>query len=127
MKFTAYVVAVALTGVLGGALPARASDWYVAPGGVGPGTSAAPFGRVQYAITVAQAGDTIVVRPGTYNEALTTVRPGVPGAPIVIRAEQGPGTVLVTALGRVATINHPYTMVDGFIFDGQYGPDLRFG
>ena len=64
-----------------------------------------------------------MVRPGTYNEALTTVRPGAPGAPIVIRAEQGPGTVLVTALGRVATFNHPYTIVDGFIFDGQYGPD----
>ncbi|HEX2455317.1 MAG TPA: chondroitinase-B domain-containing protein, partial [Vicinamibacterales bacterium] len=123
MKSKIFVLVGALLGVLNGALPARASDWYVAPGGAGSGTSGAPFGRVQDALNVAQAGDTIIVRPGTYNETLTTIRAGAAGAPIVIRAEQGPGTVLVTALGRVATINHPYTIVDGFIFDGQYGPD----
>jgi hypothetical protein len=123
LKFTAYLVAGALAGVLSGAWPAAASDWYVAPGGAGSGTSGAPFGRVQDAINVAQAGDTIVVRPGTYNETLSTVRPGAAGAPIVIRAEQGSGTVLVTAIGRVATFNHPYITVDGLIFDGQYGQD----
>jgi hypothetical protein len=29
------------------AMPAAAAEWFVAPGGRGPGTAAAPFGRIR--------------------------------------------------------------------------------
>ena len=51
-----------------------ATDWYVdianCPG-PGNGSQANPFCRIQYAITVAQNGDTIHISPGRYVENLT--------------------------------------------------------
>jgi Periplasmic copper-binding protein (NosD) len=62
--------------------------WYVddsaAPGGDGSPTS--PFRAISEAVAVAQPGDVIDVAAGTY-DGFTTVRDGLPGAPIVIRGE----------------------------------------
>ena len=65
IKSRVYLAAVALS-IVG--LPASAADWFVAPGGVGSGTSTAPFGRVQDGLNAAHAGDTVSVFPGTYEE-----------------------------------------------------------
>ena len=106
-----------------------ATEWFVSPGGAGPGTSEAPFARIQDALNAAAAGDTITVRPGTYVEAIHSVRGGAPDQPIRLRSIDGRGAVVVTATGRVLTVTHPYLTVEGVIFDGQYGTDdtVRIG
>ena len=98
------------------------TEWFVAPGGAGSGTSTAPFGSIQSAIDVAQPGDTVTVRPGTYAEKLATVRSGSQGSPIRVRPESTRGSVVVTAPGRVLDVFHPYVTVEGLVLDGQYGP-----
>jgi hypothetical protein len=115
----AVLAAVALLGV---AAPARAADWFVAPGGVGTGSGSFPFGRIQDALNAARAGDVITVAPGTYNETLTTVRNGASSAPVTLRAAT-PRTAIVTRAGRVLTVGHAYLVVDGLVLDGQYGGD----
>jgi hypothetical protein len=60
------------------ALPADAAEWFVASGGTGNGTSAAPFGQIQQALNMAQPGDTVTVRPGPisrHSEACAEVWP----------------------------------------------------
>jgi hypothetical protein len=106
------------------AAPADAADWFVAPGGTGVGTAAAPFGRIQDALNVAGPGDTVVIRPGTYAETVRSVRGGVQGAPVHLRAERERGSVVVTARGRVLDLGHPHMMVEGLVIDGQYGTSI---
>ena len=102
---------------------AQASEWFVAPGGVGSGTSTSPFGYIQDALNVAQPGDSVTVAAGVYAERILTVRPGASGAAITLRAGGATGSAVVTASGRVLTVNHAFFKVDGLIFDGQYGFD----
>ena len=102
---------------------AQASEWFVAPAGVGVGTQTSPFGYIQDALNVAQPGDVITVAAGVYAERILTVRPGTSAASITLRAGGASGSAVVTALGRVLTVNHPFFRVDGLIFDGQYGFD----
>jgi hypothetical protein len=74
-------------------------------------------------LNAAQPGDVITVRAGTYAESLRTVRGGKVGAPIRLRAAEGRGSVIVTSVGRVLTVQHPSVTVEGLILDGQYGAD----
>jgi hypothetical protein len=48
----------------------QAATYYVSPSGVdtNPGTLAQPYRTVQKAATVAVAGDTVLLRAGTYRE-----------------------------------------------------------
>lgn len=72
------------------ATAADAATFYVAPTGSddNPGTASEPFATLQYAVRVVQPGDTIIIRPGTHTGFEITAS-GAPGAPIVIRGEQG--------------------------------------
>src|SRR5829696_2441875 len=79
------------------AATADAAEWFVASGSSGAGTAAAPFGRIQDAIAVAQPGDIVTVRSGTYAGALRTVRHGSASLPIRVRSLAGRGSVIVTA------------------------------
>lgn len=101
--------------------PALATEWFVAPGGSGPGSPSAPLGRVQDALSSASAGDVITVRAGTYVETLRTVRAGAADAPIVVRAEPEGGPVVIANRGTVLRVDHPHVTVEGLVFDGQYG------
>jgi hypothetical protein len=104
------------------ALPVHADTLYVAPGGRGAGTAAAPFGSLRDALAVAAAGDEVVLRPGTYAEGVRTVRGGTTARRLVIRAEQ-PGTALVTTgSSTVVRVSHPFVTIRGLVIDGQYGP-----
>lgn len=73
---------------------AGGSTFYVAPGGrdSNSGSSARPLATIQRALRGARAGDTIIVRSGSYAPA-SFVRGGVKGAPIRLRAQ---GSVTLT-------------------------------
>jgi hypothetical protein len=95
-----------------------ATEWFVASGGNGSGTSPEPFGRIQQALEMARPGDVVSVRPGVYIESIQTVRDGLPRDPIIVRGV--PGAVIVTARDTVLTIAHAYHVFEGFVFDAQY-------
>ena len=101
---------------------AEAMEWLVAKGGSGTGTVSSPFGRIQDALNAAQPGDTVTVASGTYAEKLQTVRNGSTSLPIRLRAATSRGAI-VTVPGRVVTVSHSFFMVEGLVFDGQYGAD----
>jgi hypothetical protein len=105
----------------GSASPLLAAEWYVAIGGSGQGTAAAPFGTIQAGLNAAQAGDIIHIGPGTYKEAVSSVRNGSASKRITLRAWSGRGSVLVTMPGRVLTVSHAYLTVEGLVLDGQFG------
>ena len=117
-RFT--VCALALAACLAPA-KAHATEWFVAPGGTGTGTRSAPFGRVQHGLNAARAGDTVTVLPGTYAEAVQTVRDGSPGLPIHIVAQGARGSVILTVPGRVLRVDHAHITVERLVLDGQYG------
>ncbi|HWN86350.1 MAG TPA: choice-of-anchor Q domain-containing protein [Vicinamibacterales bacterium] len=104
------------------AAPARATEYFVAPGGVGNGSGSFPFGRIQDALDAARPGDVITAAPGTYAESLSSVRGGSPDAPITLRAAVA-RTAIVTRASRILTVSHAYLVVDGLVLDGQYAPD----
>jgi hypothetical protein len=118
----ASVMAVALCTVLASPHAAAATEWFVASGAAGDGSAAAPFGSIQAALEAAQPGDIVSVAPGMYAEGLSSVRGGVAGAPIIVRAADGPGSAIVSRSGRLLTVSHPFVIVDGLVFDGQYAP-----
>jgi hypothetical protein len=122
MKRYAGCLLLTVWGFLAAACSASAAEYHVATGATGDGSASNPFGLIQEAIEVAQPGDVILVRPGTYAESLDSVRDGLREAPIVVRSSDGRGTVIVTAVGVVLQVHHEYFAVDGFVLDGQYGP-----
>ena len=63
-------------------------DWFVAPWGqdANPGTLAAPLQTIQRAANLAQAGDTVLIRGGTYRETVTPANSGTAVAPITYEA-----------------------------------------
>jgi hypothetical protein len=93
---TATGIAVALLGGVGSVLvaPAGASTVrYVAPNGndANAGTATAPMRTIKHALTTLRAGDTLVVRGGTYVENVTgmTLASGTSTAPITVQAYPG--------------------------------------
>lgn len=106
-----------------GAAAADPRTWHVVVGGDGDGTPEAPLGRLADALLLAAAGDTILVGPGTYQERIEPPRGGTADAPLTIAARELLDRPVFTQPGRVATIAHPYLVLDGLILDGQYGLD----
>src|SRR5215211_6776083 len=92
--------AVAAAAVVGTSVtPTFATELFVARGGTGGGTSAAPFGRIQDGLNAARPGDVVTIAAGTYAETLRTVRAGTATARITVRASGARGSVVVTAKG----------------------------
>ena len=92
---SAAILALSCLLCVGGVSPAFARDWFVSSGiGTGAtspgsdanaGTLAAPFQHIQKAADVAQPGDTIFVRAGSYLETVIPAHSGAPGKPITFR------------------------------------------
>ncbi|MCZ7647515.1 MAG: hypothetical protein M5U26_20035 [Planctomycetota bacterium] len=55
----------------------------------GDGSSAAPFVRIQEALDLAGAGDTVRVKPGMYRERVRFKHSGTPTQPVVLQGEPG--------------------------------------
>ena len=60
----------------------------------GPGDPTTPFCTIGRGASVAAAGDTVLVAPGTYREQVTAPASGAPGAPITYLAS-GPGAIVL--------------------------------
>jgi probable HAF family extracellular repeat protein/parallel beta-helix repeat protein len=62
--------------------------WFVAPGGLdtNTGTLVAPLQTIQAAAKLAQPGDTVLIRAGTYRETVTPANSGTAAAPITFAA-----------------------------------------
>src|SRR5262245_47522941 len=81
------------------------ATFVIAPGGsdAGPGTLAQPFATIQHGLDVAQPGDTVLVRAGTYRERRITFNhggnaqagfitlQGFPGERPLLTGASGPG------------------------------------
>ncbi len=141
MRRTTRGVALILCLIAGSTLFGR--TYIVAPGGndANPGTLAAPWRTIAKATASLQAGDTVLVRAGTYSEVLQPARSGQPGLPIVYAAYgDGPAVLLgespqkrgVIGIGwDIATNSQTspasYIVVDGFSIRYQFAtqfPDV---
>ena len=75
------------------------------------GTAEEPWKTIQYAAEEVSAGDTVIVREGTYKEAVTTDEDGAPDEYIVFKAA---GRAIVYGF----QIKHEYIILDGFELTG---------
>lgn len=110
-----------------------ATTWWVdaaaSPGGAGD--QANPFKTINAAAAVALAGDTVLIRGGTYRETITPAHSGVAGAPIVYQAYQNEKVVVSGAdlvsgawsnyAGQVYSIN-----LSGALNARDFGTDQVF-
>ena len=91
------------------------------------GTAQSPWKTIHHAATVLQAGDTVVVKAGTYDvgaspswaaPAVGPVHPGTAEAPITFRACRGHLVTITTSGGQAAIgSNRDYVVWDGFTVD----------
>jgi parallel beta-helix repeat protein len=90
---------------------AAASTYYVDPAGNddGPGTAEAPWQTIQHAASTLLPGDTVIVQPGIYAEAVYVSTSGSAGAPITFQAQPG------------AILESPYPGASLSAFDVQPG------
>jgi hypothetical protein len=77
-------------------VPAFPATYVVDPAGddANPGGAAAPWCTIQHAASNVSPGDTVTIRPGTYQESVNVSRSGASGSPITFSAD--PGAVLVS-------------------------------
>lgn len=103
------IMAVAImTGQVLIASPAWAATYYVATNGsnTNAGSSAAPFQTIQKGLSVLSAGDTLVIRNGTYSgssNSLANLPSGSAGNYITIMAENEGGVIITAGMGMSDT------------------------
>jgi hypothetical protein len=102
-----------------------ATNYYVAPTGkdTNPGTSAAPFRSLSKAGTMARAGTTVYVAPGTYSGGFKTSNSGTATARIRYISTTTWGAVIVPVSGSTAKAawdnRGNYVDIVGFHVDGR--------
>ena len=98
--------------------------WYVSNSGLdtNPGSLSRPFQTIQHAALLAQPGDTVSVRGGTYYETVTPPRSGLPGRTINFEAYNGEAVTIDGA--NPITGWHQYS---GPIYEAQQPWDLGTG
>ncbi len=95
------------------------NTYYVATSGnnANSGTEASPFRTIQYAANIAQAGDTVIVRGGTYAEQVTPSHSGTAASPITFRAYTGELPIIDAGNSiyrNIELIGRSYIVFDGF-------------
>jgi hypothetical protein len=103
----------------------HAATFYVATTGndANPGTAAAPFRTLLKGVQSLSAGDTLIVKGGTYAEGLANISSGRAGGPTTIQAAPGEKVILQPNNINVDCIvafraNQNYITIDGLIIDG---------
>jgi len=125
----AFIFAAALAALLAAA-PAPAETYYVAAGGDdgSPGTEAAPWASIQHAADTLVAGDTVIVKAGTYTESgnteramITPAASGEPGNLITYLANAGDTVVIDGGGARPFAFElngRDYIRIEGFEITG---------
>ncbi len=87
-----------------------------------PGTLTAPWRTLAKANTTLRAGDTVLVRGGTYHERIAPAQSGASGSPLVYRASPGEQVIIDGAndnnLNLVALYGS-WVIIEGFTFHNQ--------
>lgn len=134
-KFTLIFIVVTLAVVFIPYAPVHAgSTYYVATTGnnAWAGTIGSPWRTIDHAVDSVIAGDTIIVRGGTYNEQVTFGVSGTAGNIITLRNYTGETPIIdgtglaITDDGLIEIEDHAYITIDGFTItngmqDGTYG------
>ncbi len=123
-RIAAFLAAIAF--LLGRASPCFAAQFYLAPSGDdgNPGTRAAPWATLAHAADMAQAGDTVTLRGGTYTVGLEAEfnRTGTAEAPITVAAAEGERPILDAqgATGGILTVKQgvSYIRISGLTLRG---------
>jgi hypothetical protein len=127
------IVSILVTGVLFFSGPAAAETYYVAPDGDDghPGTEAEPWLTIQKAADTMVAGDTTIVKAGTYTESgntnramITPAGSGEPGSLVTFRADPGDAVIIDGRGGRQFAFELnglDYIRIEGFEITGITG------
>ena len=107
------------------------ATYYVATDGSNSanGSSASPWKTINFAMqsSALKAGDVVVVRSGTYNEAVTISKGGSASGDITLKAEV-PGEALIRPPStgwNAISINANYVTIDGFDIKGARGDGIE--
>ena len=94
--------------------------YYVAKNGSdsNSGSASAPWLTIGHAALVAQAGSTVYVGTGTYNESVTFANSGTSAAPIVFN---GQGVAIVDGTGVSCCVSPSFAQSNGFIGTNTQG------
>lgn len=95
-----------------------ATTYYISPSGndSNNGSQTAPFATFSKAISSINAGDTLIVLDGTYNQKIIVSKNGTANEPITIKS-QNPHQAIINysgAEGSNIIINGSYIQIDGF-------------
>jgi Right handed beta helix region len=110
-----------------------ARDYFVAPTPAGSnsntGTITSPLATIQYALSLAQPGDTVQLRLGTYNEKLNWVRSGTTGNLITLKNYQQEQAIVdgtgKTGESLLAVKKMSYIGIQGIIFQNNYQQEAK--
>lgn len=99
---------------------ARGQVYYVAKNGSdsNSGSASAPWLTIGHAASVAQAGSTVYVGAGTYNESVTFANSGTSSAPIIFN---GQGVAIVDGTGVACCTSPTFAQSNGFIGTNTQG------
>ena len=92
-----------------------------------PGTLDAPWRTLATANSTLRAGDTVLVRGGTYHERIAPAQSGAPGSPLVYRAYPGEQVIIDgedDANINLVALHGSWVIIEGFTFHNQDFFDL---
>lgn len=84
------------------------------------GTVNSPFKTIQKGVNLANEGDTVIVKSGTYTDSIKVIGNGILNKWITIKAETPGATILKGSSGEGISIgsNNQYFIIDGFEITG---------